>query len=1425
MLSILSLSLLTMGTVLSGRAHARRGGLRTSEDPGAVTCNDATGNHLQAGNATTDLEVTGPCEVKPGTYTYRNVNIFRLPNEAQGGSLKFDDPPKGSPTEFFAESILIENNSSLIAGGPTAPIGAKDGVVTIHLWGAANDPGITCKSNDQCGIDDSIWTSNPPPSMMPPVIPPQACNLSAEAVSQPVMDVVRVHGEEVLPDVDPIKDCFYPYEDLDDADMGRRAYFGHKVLALSYGGTLQLFGTKGATYSGRELSTCKESDPACSGTSWVRLLGSLKPGEQSLKVDGSVDWKTGDSIVVTTTDYLPGHSEELVITAPPTVTGNTTTISFANADGVTTGLKWPHSGQKYDFSTVVPPELGLDKTSAETRAAVALLSRSIRIVSEGDTPVANSFTEAPGNYFGGHTIVRQGFRSYQVQGVEFYQLGQGGSIMHYPVHFHMARRTPQPKSPSTVPVTFVKDCSIHDSMTRWITLHGTQGVLLARNVGYLSIGHGFYLEDGTETDNKLYSNIGILARAAVDNDKQNPRRVPGILTATTPKLENPDAIGVDNFPFYSDSNNPAVFWIMNGWNDFEDNMAAGAGACGACYWFVPGAISGASQQEKWFGYASEQLGADRAGITPLQKFVGNSCSSAMNAFTVNSTTTSCNGVTQKDPSTVKPNSTLTMLPSPQAAKAYFYREPTKPETKFVDPFYWPIVSGGGRLATRCQAADENAKEGRIDYSDCSTVKKCANGPGEPNCDVTVLDDFTTSFNWAQQNFAAIWMRPFWSLVINSVITDVQNGGVNFVTSGDFSKASVINGFWALARKSVFIGSTQADNPLASNAGAFNPIISTTLKGPDGKSNLTGLACGPDPVSGNYNALYCLSHDEGVSIQLSNFSVAQRFFSVYDGPAYQDSNAYLNIRPTYLTSDGTVNGKVLAPCQPDDKNGNPCVNSGFMNAGLAGVLADQSNKKCYLPNAAIGWKQPNGFYYSPAFHSTNLFFDSVDIRHFVTEPLFALGTFDTDVDALKQQYCFWGATAQPGTFTGFTDIDRETVLNDDDGSLTGLTSQVNGSGVKTETISVNKEAFFDAPVETPECSSDLPLNNGADAKCAPNTAKTSPYEYVTTALYPACALTVPLSDAPVRFCADGNWGSACTTSDPTQSNTCVGVPLFRQLLTDGESAGLAQQKRMMGQNTFQRSGLTVNHGSYYIDTTVSKQTQQDQRAKSVNTFVGGQKYDLFFLYAKKNTAQTYTMFVGKGKPTNFGETHVAFGHVDITTALYTFKGETLDNSPVWPTSWGREYSPDTGILTLTTDMQSIADDFDITKDDPNTKQPVGAGLCQPKSFCRWLDDKCQCAIEDKTSYLYNLCHEKNADGDDAICSWSVKDLDCPAKGCPALEITFDNFQPDDAADHHRPIPALFSADPSYDWNVPFNLEDASVSGQQCHYTEQPPLTCP
>ena len=48
------------------------------------------------------------------------------------------------------------------------------------------------------------------------------------------------------------------------------------------------------------------------------------------------------------------------------------------------------------------------------------------------------------------------------------------------------------------------------------------------------------------------------------------------------------------------------------------------------------------------------------------------------------------------------------------------------------------------------------------------------------------------------------------------------------------------------------------------------------------------------ASGSRPGNFCLSIDEGVSHPVSNFGMYQRLFSVYDGPAFQDSNAYLNI---------------------------------------------------------------------------------------------------------------------------------------------------------------------------------------------------------------------------------------------------------------------------------------------------------------------------------------------------------------------------------------------------------------------------------------------------------------------------------------------------------------------------------------------------
>ena len=103
-------------------------------------------------------------------------------------------------------------------------------------------------------------------------------------------------------------------------------------------------------------------------------------------------------------------------------------------------------------------------------------------------------------------------------------MGQGGMLARSPLQFLGVFDPPDD--------TFVRDCSVHDSMTRWIELRGAQNLLIERNVGYKSIGHG-YMSAGHEANNTYRANIGIYARPALKYP-DNPRKVPGVYADRTP---------------------------------------------------------------------------------------------------------------------------------------------------------------------------------------------------------------------------------------------------------------------------------------------------------------------------------------------------------------------------------------------------------------------------------------------------------------------------------------------------------------------------------------------------------------------------------------------------------------------------------------------------------------------------------------------------------------------------------------------------------------------------------------------------------------------------------------------------------------------------------------------------------------------------
>jgi hypothetical protein len=226
-----------------------------------------------------DLVVTGTCYVRPGAankYYYNNVNILA------NGKLIFTEThadnttPGDEQTDFWVASIIVEgdgtatapNGGAMMAGTEAAPYGSAGnhtGTLTIHLFGAdqskgnpfppppaGNGPGqgVLCKSaqtqnkTGPCGIPWDRWVDN---------------------------------GNTVFTDLPGgVKDYFYQYGPLMGDSLGTQfsaspytpstqGYFGYKVLAVSYGGSLQLFGYKGTPATGATPVNTS------SANSWISL--------------------------------------------------------------------------------------------------------------------------------------------------------------------------------------------------------------------------------------------------------------------------------------------------------------------------------------------------------------------------------------------------------------------------------------------------------------------------------------------------------------------------------------------------------------------------------------------------------------------------------------------------------------------------------------------------------------------------------------------------------------------------------------------------------------------------------------------------------------------------------------------------------------------------------------------------------------------------------------------------------------------------------------------------------------------------------------------------------------------------------------------------------------------------------------------------
>lgn len=245
-------------------------------------------------------------------------------------------------------------------------------------------------------------------------------------------------------------------------------------------------------------------------------------------------YKIGDQIVIAPTGYNYAEAETFTITD--------INKSEPNRLYLDRPIIYKHWGEKQVFQKTDGRSITLDE-----RAEVANLTRSILIRAD-----EQDFTIPEGNgstdQWGGHIMVHHGGQGY-LDSVELYKMGQAGVMARYPFHWHYV---------GNAPGQYVKNSSIHHSFQRCITVHRTHQTTLYNNVCFNFKGHGYFLEDGNEIENKIINNLAIMAKAPTANK----------LLLASDDIAHSEAQG--RFPSVSG------MWISNPNNYVTNNVVAGS---------------------------------------------------------------------------------------------------------------------------------------------------------------------------------------------------------------------------------------------------------------------------------------------------------------------------------------------------------------------------------------------------------------------------------------------------------------------------------------------------------------------------------------------------------------------------------------------------------------------------------------------------------------------------------------------------------------------------------------------------------------------------------------------------------------------------------------------------------------------------------
>ncbi|MBZ9712314.1 G8 domain-containing protein [Deinococcus multiflagellatus] len=249
---------------------------------------------------------------------------------------------------------------------------------------------------------------------------------------------------------------------------------------------------------------------------WTRLSATARAGSSTLTLERAPDWKGGDTLTLTSTDFNPAQTEQVTVQR---VSGNTVTLGSP--------LKYTHWGDPITVSG----------RAVNERAEVGLLSRNI---------VVGATEDAVQSRVGAHVMI-MGKSTARIEGTEFTRVGQLNTLRRYPVHFHLL---------GSAAASYLRSSSVHASFNRCVVVHGTSDLRVLNNVTYDTLGHCIFLEDGDETGNVLQGNLVTRVKAPDSKQGQNPlldsdKRPSGYwITNPANTVKDNVAAGVDGTGFW-----------------------------------------------------------------------------------------------------------------------------------------------------------------------------------------------------------------------------------------------------------------------------------------------------------------------------------------------------------------------------------------------------------------------------------------------------------------------------------------------------------------------------------------------------------------------------------------------------------------------------------------------------------------------------------------------------------------------------------------------------------------------------------------------------------------------------------------------------------------------------------------------------------